>query len=110
VLEPEASEFKGGADEYDREGGAVGVMFVGIGSALLTRTRSSIHRYIAPDTPSSTLNRSSMASLVTLSIKASCSSVKAGGSWDIGVLGRGCDTRGVEGWGCGLWPPVDGIC
>jgi len=82
-MEPEGSGFDGGEDEWDREGGAAGATGasgVGVGNALLTRMRSSIHRYTAPETPSSTLNRSSIASLVTLSIRDSCSSVKGGGS------------------------------
>ena len=85
-MEPEASELNGEASECGLEGGA-GAIGVGVGSALLIRTRSSIHRYTAPETPSSTLNRSSIASLVTLSIKDNCSSVKVGGSWDMGALG-----------------------
>lgn len=101
-MELEASEFNGEVDELRGEGGATGIG-IGVGSALRTRTRSSIQRYTAPDTPSSTLNRSSIASLVTLSIKANWSSVRTGGNWDIGVLDCACrgstDAQGVEGMG-----------
>lgn len=65
-------------DELDANAGGLaadeivpGVGVVGVGSELRTLMRSSMHLNTAPDTPSSTLRRSSIASLVTLSIKAS---------------------------------------
>jgi hypothetical protein len=63
-------------DELDADaeglGGIVpGVPVVGAGRELRTFMRSSMHLKTAPDTPSSTLRRSSIASLVTLSINAS---------------------------------------
>jgi len=67
------------------EGPAVGPgAGVEMGKALRILIRSSMQRYTAPETPSSTLNRSSIASLVTLSMSANCSSVKVGGSCDRG--------------------------
>jgi len=44
---------------------------VATGSELRTLIKSSMHLNTAPETPSSTLRRSSIASLVTLSINAS---------------------------------------
>jgi len=83
------------------------------GRALRILIKSSMQRYTAPDTPSRTLRRSSIASLVTLSMSASCSSVNVGGSWDI--WGR-CWYRGSgglpRGLGRGLELPtcaVDGL-
>ena len=66
-----------------REGvsGAAGVGPDDGGSTLRIRNNSSMHRKTAPETPSRTLNRSSMASRVRVSIMASCSSVKLGGIW-----------------------------
>lgn len=57
---------------------------VDTGKALRIRIKSSMQRKTAPETPSSTLSRSSIASLVTLSMSANCSSVSIGGNCDIG--------------------------
>jgi len=61
-----------GVDVVEFNVGATGVP-VGVvttGSKLRILMRSSIHLNSAPETPSSTLNRSSMASLVIVSITA----------------------------------------
>ena len=60
-------------------GGGLAVGSLG-GKTLLILVNSSMHRCIAPETPSKTRSRSSMASRVRRSSLASCSSVKVGGS------------------------------
>lgn len=78
--------------DADAEGvGGDVVPWVRAGRELRTFKRSSIHLDTAPDTPSSTLKRSSIASLVTLSIDASWASVNVGGN---------CDMGGREVFGC----------
>ena len=63
------------------------VAVVDLGNVLLILVSSSTHLHTAPETPSSTLSRSSIASLVNLSSLPNCSSVNVGGS---SLNGVGC--------------------